>query len=29
MVSADIMEHVDPIFFSDPKTAAIKVLGDL
>ncbi|MFM7202502.1 MAG: protease Lon-related BREX system protein BrxL, partial [Myxococcota bacterium] len=26
-VSADIMEHVDPIFFSDPKTAAAKVLG--
>jgi ATP-dependent Lon protease len=26
-VSADIMEHVDPIFYSDPKTAAMKVLG--
>ena len=26
-VSADIMEYVDPIFFSDPKTAAMKVLG--
>jgi ATP-dependent Lon protease len=26
-VSADIMEHVDPIFFSDPKMAAMKVLG--
>lgn len=26
-VSADIMEHVDPIFFSDPKTAALKVMG--
>ena len=26
-VSADIMEHVDPIFFGDPKTAALKVLG--
>jgi len=26
-VSADIMEHVDPIFFGDPKTAAVKVLG--
>jgi ATP-dependent Lon protease len=26
-VSADIMEHVDPIFFGDPKTAAMKVLG--
>jgi ATP-dependent Lon protease len=28
-VSADIMEHVDPIFYGDPKTAAIKVLGSL
>ncbi|MGX5826002.1 protease Lon-related BREX system protein BrxL [Mesorhizobium sp. 43Arga] len=28
-VSADIMEHVDPIFFGDPKTAAIKVLGNV
>jgi ATP-dependent Lon protease len=26
-VSADIVEHVDPIFFGDPKTAAMKVLG--
>lgn len=26
-VSSDIMEHVDPIFFGDPKTAAMKVLG--
>jgi ATP-dependent Lon protease len=26
-VSADIVEHVDPIFFGDPKTAANKVLG--
>jgi ATP-dependent Lon protease len=26
-VSADIMEHVDPIFFGDPRTAAFKVLG--
>ena len=26
-VSADIMEHVDPIFYSDPKTAAMKVIG--
>jgi ATP-dependent Lon protease len=26
-VSADIIEYVDPIFFSDPKTAAMKVLG--
>jgi ATP-dependent Lon protease len=26
-VSADIMEHVDPIFFGDPKMAAMKVMG--
>ena len=26
-VSADIMEQVDPIFYGDPKTAAVKVLG--
>lgn len=26
-VSADIVEHVDPIFFGDPKTAAMKVVG--
>ena len=26
-VSAGIMEQVDPIFFGDPKTAAMKVLG--
>lgn len=26
-VSADIMEHVDPVFYSDPKTAAFKTLG--
>ena len=26
-VPADIMEHVDPIFCGDPKTAAMKVLG--
>ncbi len=26
-VSADIMERVDPIFYSDPMTAAIKALG--
>lgn len=26
-VSADIMEHVDPIFYGDAKTAATKVLG--
>ncbi|HEY1655363.1 MAG TPA: protease Lon-related BREX system protein BrxL [Candidatus Tumulicola sp.] len=26
-VSADIVEHVDPVFFGDPRTAAMKVLG--
>ncbi len=26
-VSADIVEQVDPIFYSDPMTAAIKALG--
>ena len=26
-VSADIMEHVDPVFYGDPKTAAFKALG--
>jgi ATP-dependent Lon protease len=26
-VSADIMEQVDPIFYGDPKTAAMKVMG--
>jgi ATP-dependent Lon protease len=26
-VSADIVEHVDPIFYGDPKMAAMKVLG--
>jgi ATP-dependent Lon protease len=26
-VSAEIMEHVDPIFFGDPRTAAVKALG--
>ena len=26
-VSADIVEHVDPIFYGDPKTAAFKALG--
>ena len=26
-VSADVMEHVDPIFYGDPKTAAFKALG--
>jgi ATP-dependent Lon protease len=28
-VSADIMEQVDPVFYGDPKTAAMKVLGNL
>jgi ATP-dependent Lon protease len=28
-VSADIMEHVDPVFYGDPKTAALKALGAL
>ena len=26
-VSADIVEHVDPVFYGDPRTAALKVLG--
>jgi ATP-dependent Lon protease len=26
-VAADVMEHVDPIFYGDPKTAALKVLA--
>jgi ATP-dependent Lon protease len=26
-VSADIVERVDPIFFGDPMTTAIKALG--
>jgi ATP-dependent Lon protease len=26
-VSADIIEHVDPIFYGEPKIAAMKVLG--
>jgi ATP-dependent Lon protease len=26
-VSADIVEHVDPIFYGDPRTAVMKVLG--
>jgi ATP-dependent Lon protease len=26
-VSADIIEQVDPIFYGDPKTAAMKVMG--
>src|SRR5271170_7539690 len=28
-VSADIMEHVDPVFYGDPKMAAMKVLGNV
>ena len=28
-VSADIIEQVEPIFYGDPKTAAMKVLGNL
>jgi ATP-dependent Lon protease len=27
-VSADIMEHVDPIFYGDPRMAAMKILGN-
>jgi ATP-dependent Lon protease len=26
-VPADIMEHVDPVFYGDPRTAALKALG--
>ena len=26
-VTADVMEHVDPVFFGDPRTAALKALG--
>ena len=26
-VTADVMEHVDPVFFGDPKTAGLKALG--
>jgi ATP-dependent Lon protease len=26
-VSGDIVERVDPVFFSDPMTAAMKALG--
>lgn len=26
-VPADVVEHVDPVFYGDPKTAAMKVLG--
>ena len=26
-VDADIVEHVDPIFYGDPRTAALKALG--
>jgi ATP-dependent Lon protease len=28
-VSSDIMEHVDPIFYGDAKTAAMTVLGSI
>jgi ATP-dependent Lon protease len=28
-VSADIMEHVDPIFYGDPKVGAMKVVGGI
>ncbi|GAB6155991.1 protease Lon-related BREX system protein BrxL [Desulfosporosinus burensis] len=28
-VNADVIEHVDPIFYGDPKTAALKVLGSM
>jgi ATP-dependent Lon protease len=26
-VSADIMEHADPVFYRDQKKAALKVIG--
>ena len=26
-VTADVVEHVDPVFFSDARTAAFKALG--
>ena len=26
-VGADIVEHVDPVFYGDPRTAALKALG--
>ena len=26
-VPGDVVEHVDPIFYGDPRTAAMKVLG--
>ncbi|WP_271595877.1 hypothetical protein [Bradyrhizobium sp. CCBAU 25360] len=26
-VTGDVVEHVDPIFYGDPKTAAFKALG--
>jgi ATP-dependent Lon protease len=26
-VSSDILEHVDPVFYGDPKAAAFKALG--
>ena len=28
-VSADIVEHVDPVFYGDPNIAALKVLGTI
>ncbi|MFC7699490.1 hypothetical protein ACFQX9_22675 [Bradyrhizobium sp. GCM10028915] len=27
-VTGDVVEHVDPIFFGDPKTAAFQALGN-
>jgi ATP-dependent Lon protease len=26
-VSADIVEHVDPVFYGEPRAAALKALG--
>jgi ATP-dependent Lon protease len=26
-VDANIVEHVDPVFYGDPRTAALKALG--
>src|SRR5204863_7176576 len=28
-VPADVIEYVDPIFYGDPRTAAMKVLGNI
>ncbi|MBM4360810.1 MAG: hypothetical protein FJ096_22120 [Deltaproteobacteria bacterium] len=25
--AAEVVEHVDPIFYGDPRTAALKVMG--